>query len=67
MTKQRTSGGGSGSNRPTTQNDETRLLLKGILPGNDARYRLKDVATGKLVRVHGSSVQWKARSSGAGS
>jgi hypothetical protein len=45
---------------PTMQNDETRLLLKGIMPAEQARYRLKDVATGKLVRVHGSSVQWNA-------
>jgi len=45
---------------PTTQHDETRLLLKSIMPDKDARYRLRDLATGKLVRVHGSSVQWNA-------
>ena len=45
---------------PTSQNEETRLLLKEIMPNKDARYRLRDAATGKLVRVHGSSMQWNA-------
>lgn len=43
---------------PTSQNDETRLLLKGTMPPGHARYRLKDAATDKLVRIHGASIQW---------
>lgn len=43
---------------PTTQNEETKLLLQGKMRPQDARYRLKDVMTNKLVRLHGGSVQW---------
>ena len=45
---------------PTTQNEETKLLLQKQMPAADARYRLKDTATNKLVRLHGGSVQWNA-------
>ena len=45
-------------NPPTTQNEETKLLLQKQMPAADARYRLKDAATNKLIRLHGSSVQW---------
>lgn len=43
---------------PTSQGDETRLLLKGTMPREQARYRLKDVEKDKLVRLHGTSIQW---------
>lgn len=42
----------------TTQNEETKLLLQKQMPAADARFRLKDVAKNKLIRLHGSSVQW---------
>ncbi len=43
---------------PTSQNEETKLLLQKRMPPTLARYRLKDAATGKLVRLHGGGVQW---------
>lgn len=46
------------SEPPTSQGDETRLLLKGTMPREHARYRLKDAASDKLVRLHGASIQW---------
>ena len=45
---------------PTTQNDETRLLLKGLMPKEHARYRMKDAASGRQVNLHGGSLQWNA-------
>lgn len=43
---------------PTKQQDETRLLLQKKMPADAARFRLKDAASGKLVRVHGASIHW---------
>jgi hypothetical protein len=45
---------------PTTQGDETKLLLQKQMQASDAKYRLKDVSTNKLVRLHNGSVQWNA-------
>ncbi len=43
---------------PTSQAEETRLLLQGLMPREQARYRLKDAASDRLVRLHGASIQW---------
>lgn len=45
---------------PTTQNDETKLLLQKEMPPDAARFQLKDAASGKLVRLHGASINWNA-------
>ncbi len=45
---------------PTTQNDEAKLLLEGKMPTKDVRYQLRDAATKKTIRLHGSSITWNA-------
>lgn len=45
---------------PTEPGDETKLLLARKMSAGQARYSLKDVATGKLVRLHTASVNWNA-------
>ncbi len=46
------------SGAPTTQAEETVLLREGKLPAGQARYQLQDASTGKLVSIHGGSIQW---------
>ena len=43
---------------PTTQDDETKLLLAKKMRPDQARYRLKDASTGKLIRLHNGSIHW---------
>lgn len=43
---------------PTTPNEELKLVMSGRMPKEKARYQMKDVASGKWVRIHGGSVQW---------
>ena len=45
---------------PTTQSDETKLLLKGEMKPDAARYRLREAGGKKLVNLHGGSVTWSA-------
>jgi hypothetical protein len=45
---------------PTTQKDESKLLLDGKMKESQARYRLLDAASGKLVRIHNGSISWNA-------
>lgn len=45
---------------PTTQADERVLLLQNRMKSENARYHLKDHATGKPVQLHNASVQWNA-------
>jgi hypothetical protein len=45
---------------PTTQADEMALLREGKMPAEQARYALRDVSTGKAVRIHRASIQWNA-------
>lgn len=45
---------------PTTQIDEQILISTGTMPAGPARYELKDIATGKMVKLHGASIQWNA-------
>jgi hypothetical protein len=45
---------------PTELGAETKLLLTRKMSPEQARYRLKDTATGKLVKLHGASVNWNA-------
>ena len=42
----------------TSQSDETKLLLAKKMPAEHARFRLNDVASGKLVRIHNGSIAW---------
>ncbi len=43
---------------PTTQIEETKLLLQGKMKATQARYRLRDIASNKLVQLHGGSITW---------
>ena len=43
---------------PTTQAEEARLLLAKTMFPDQARYQLKDAATGKLLRLHNASIHW---------
>lgn len=45
---------------PTELGAEMKLLLTRRMPPEQARYRLKDAATGELVRLHGATVNWNA-------
>lgn len=45
---------------PTTQDDESALIEAGKLPKRLARYQLTDVESGKVIRIHGASVEWNA-------
>ncbi len=47
-------------NSATTQEDESGLIKSGALPETEARYQLKDAATGKSVNIHRASIQWNA-------
>lgn len=42
----------------TTQSEETKLLLEKKMTMDQARFRLKDAASGKLVRIHNGSIAW---------
>lgn len=43
---------------PTTQTDETKLLLQGKMKAAQARYQLRDIDSDKLVKLHGGSITW---------
>lgn len=43
---------------PTELGEETKLLLTRKMSPEQSRYRLKDAASGKLVKLHGASVNW---------
>ncbi|CAN5900160.1 hypothetical protein BH11VER1_BH11VER1_41560 [soil metagenome] len=45
---------------PTTQTEEQVMINTGAMPAGPARYELKDVATGRQIRLHGASIQWNA-------
>jgi len=45
---------------PTTQGEALKLQLNGTMKPGKARYDLKDVATGKLVLMHNSSIAWNS-------
>ena len=45
---------------PTTQGDALKLQLAGVMKPEQARYDLKDAATGRLVRMHNTSIEWNA-------
>jgi hypothetical protein len=45
---------------PTGLGEETKLLLTKKMPPEQGHYRLKDAASGKLVKLHGASVNWNA-------
>lgn len=45
---------------PTRQGEELKLLLSGKMKASEARYHLKDVAGGKAVMLHNSSIEWNA-------
>ncbi len=42
----------------TTQAGELKLLLSGKMKAEQARYHVKDAATGKPVRFHNASITW---------
>ena len=46
--------------RPTSQDDEVKLLLAGKMKPEQARYQVKDVISGKSVRFHNTSITWNA-------
>lgn len=43
---------------PTTAAEEKILLEKKLMPAAQARYQLKEPATGRIIRMHGASIQW---------
>lgn len=43
---------------PTTQDDEAKLLKDGSMKPTEARFQLTDIAGGKSVQCHHSSVAW---------
>ncbi len=45
---------------PTTQGEEFKMLLTGKMKAASARYHIKDIATGKPVRFHSTSIEWNA-------
>ena len=45
---------------PTLQGDEFKLLLNGTMKPEQARFHVKDAASGKPVRFHNTSVTWNA-------
>lgn len=45
---------------PTSQQEETKLISSGSINLEQARFQLTCAATGKVVRMHGASVQWNA-------
>ena len=45
---------------PTSQKDESKLILDGKMKESQARYRLQDAASGKLIRIHNGSISWNA-------
>jgi hypothetical protein len=45
---------------PTQLGEETKLLLTRKMSPDQARYRLKDAGTGKLVKLHNATVNWNA-------
>ncbi|MGD9644168.1 MAG: hypothetical protein AB7U73_00550 [Pirellulales bacterium] len=44
--------------KPTTQEDEGKLIAAGELAPDHARYRVKDIATGTDIRLHTASIAW---------
>ncbi len=45
---------------PLTPDDEDKLIKKGRLREEDARVRIRDEETGRLVKAHGGNVAWNA-------
>lgn len=45
---------------PTTAAEEKVLLEKKLMPLRMARYQLRERDTGRVIRVHGASIQWNA-------
>lgn len=43
---------------PTKQGEELKLLLSGKMKAVEARHHLKDVRSGKAVRLHTASIEW---------
>ena len=46
------------NNPPTTANEEKIMLENGEMKPDQARYQIKDRATGKLIQLHRASIQW---------
>jgi hypothetical protein len=44
--------------KPTTQEDEEKLIAAGKMKSDQARYRVTDVATGTEIRLHTASITW---------
>src|ERR1700710_369574 len=44
----------------TTQGEELKLLLAGKMKREQAMFQLKDADSGKLVRMHNTSITWNA-------
>ncbi|MDB6074428.1 MAG: hypothetical protein JWO89_2068, partial [Verrucomicrobiaceae bacterium] len=44
----------------TTQGEELKLLLAGKMKPEQAMFQIKDVDSGKLVRMHNTSITWNA-------
>lgn len=42
----------------TSQADETKLLLLGNMPAAQARFRLKQAGSGKIILLHNATVNW---------
>ena len=45
---------------PTNQGEELKLLLSGKMRAEQARFHVKDVASGKPVHFHNASIEWNA-------
>lgn len=43
---------------PTTAAEEKILLEKKLMPAAMARYQIRDRETGRVIRMHGASIQW---------
>lgn len=43
---------------PTTAAEEKILLEKKLMPATQARYQIREPQTGRVIRVHGASIQW---------
>jgi hypothetical protein len=45
---------------PTLQDEESKLLQNGSMMPDQARFQIKDTASGKTVRLHNGSIEWNA-------